>query len=113
MNSAELSDAWKDYFNWKEHVKKEKEQVDSDPDLFKSYENAAKAAKSLIIDFEDEPEESGVTIFITADDRYKIDAISNHDEFELHRDEYEPEDVVAICFFRNGEPLVKQMQKIY
>ena len=111
MTLKDVSEAWEDYFRWKEHVK-EKRRLADDPDLFPTYEKAAAAAKSLITDFEEEPESSGVTIFITDDKKYKIDAISNHDEFELHREEYEPEDVVAICFFRDEEPFVKQMRTI-
>lgn len=109
MTSEELSEAWKDYFEWKRHVRK-KRREGRDPDLFFSLPAAKQAAKSLLEDFQSEPDSSVVTIFIAGDDEYKIDAISNHDEFELHRSEYEGKDVVAICFFREGEPFIKSMQ---
>lgn len=105
---SELSDAWKDYFEWKRHVREERRKSE-DPDLFSSLGAAKVAAKSLLQDFQNEPNSSVVTIFTTGGG-YKIDAISNHDEFELHRSEYEGEDVVAICFYRNGDPFIKPMR---
>lgn len=110
-NISELSEAWQDYFNWKRHVE-EKKRIANDPDIFKGFESAKTAGKSLICDFDEEPEDSVITIFKTDSGKFKIDAISNHNEFELHRDEYDPEDVVALVFFRDGEPFVKQMKSI-
>lgn len=109
MISEELSEAWKDYFQWKRHVRK-KRLKGRDPDLFFSFSAAKQAAKSLLEDFQSEPDSSVVTIFTIGDEQYKIDAISNHDEFELHRSEYEGKDVVAICFYREGNPFIKPMK---
>lgn len=106
---SELSEAWKDYFEWKRHVREERRKSE-DPDLFSSLEAAEVAAKSLLQDFQNDPNSSVVTIFITGGDNYKIDAISDHDEFELHRSEYKGEDVVALCFYRNGDPFIKPMR---
>lgn len=106
---SELSKAWEDYFEWKRHVREERRKSE-DPDLFSSLPAAKTAAKSLLEDFQSEPDSSVVTIFITGKGDYKIDAISNHDEFELHRSEYEGEDVVAICFFREDKPFIKPMR---
>lgn len=109
MTSEELSEAWKDYFEWKRHVR-EKRKEGKDPDLFSSLPAAKQAARSLLEDFQSEPDSSVVTIFTFGDEWYKIDAISNHDEFELHRSEYEGKDVVAICFYREGNPFIKPMK---
>lgn len=109
MSITKISDAWKDYYRWKKHVK-EKQKAVNNPDLFKKYEEAKKAAKSLLTDFKEEAEDSVITIFQTDRNNFKIDAISNHNEFELHRDEYEPEDVQALVFFREDEPFIKQMR---
>lgn len=105
----ETLEAWKDYSNWKQHVKEER-RVKKDPDTFMQYDHAKKAAKLLLTDFHEESEDSVITIFETSKGRFKIDAISNYDEFELHRDEYDPEDVIALAFFRDEEPFIKQMR---
>lgn len=106
---SELSEAWQDYFEWKKHVR-EQRKAKEDPDLFKTFKGAKIGARTLLTDFSSEPDDSVVTIFETPKGDFKIDAISNHEEFELHRDEYAPEDVVALVFFRDDEPFVKQMK---
>jgi hypothetical protein len=105
----EKLEAWKDYVNWKKHVEEEK-RIRDDPDTFNSYKRAKIAAKVLLTDFEEEAEESVIIIFETDKGHFKIDAISNHNEFELHRDEYDPEDVQALVFFQENEPFIKQMR---
>lgn len=105
----ELLEAQKDHIRWKRHVLK-KRQKEQDPDLFNSFKAAKVGGKALLSDFSSEPDDSVVTIFKTKNENFKIDAISNSDEFELHREEYSPEDVVALVFFRNQEPFVKKMK---
>lgn len=106
---SELSEAWKDHVEWRRHVRDQR-RVKDDPDIFQKLETAKVGAKSLLSDFSEEPESSVVTIFETPKGRFKIDAISNHGEFELHRDEYDPEQVIGLVFFQNGEPFFKRMK---
>lgn len=108
--APEVFEAVQDRLCWKRHVERQRKMSQNNPDLFYSLEGAKRGAKELLSDFEKEPEDSVVTIFSFENGNYKIDAISNHSEFELHRDEYEPEDVVALVFFRKGEPFVKSMK---
>jgi hypothetical protein len=107
---SELLEAVKDRLAWKRHVQRRKKAVEENPDLFYSWTAAIAAAKSLLTDFSDEPDDSVVTVFSTQPGHFKIDAISNHPEFELHRSEYEPEDVLALVYFQKGEPFVKRMK---
>lgn len=108
---SELIEAQKDYMRWKKHVE-EKRRLKNDPDIFTSYKKAAEGAKSLIKDFTEKPDSSHVTIFRADNGNFKIDAISDKDEYELHREEYAGKDVVAIVFLREGSPTVKQMREI-
>ena len=105
----ELLEAQRDHIRWKKHVW-EKRQRKKEPDLFNSFEAAKIGGKALLSDFSSEPDDSVITIFRTENENFKIDAISNSDEFELHREEYDPQDVVALVFFRNQKPFVKKMK---
>lgn len=107
---SELIEAQKDYLRWKKHVKK-KRRLKNDPDIFGSFKSAKVGARALLSDFSEEPNDSVITIFKTERNNFKIDAISNYNEFELHREEYGPKDVVAIVFFENEDPIVKRMQE--
>lgn len=112
MNKQKVPDileAIQDRRRWEEHVRRQRQVAENCPDLFFTRESAEEGAKALLFDFEDEPEDSVVTIFSVGDGNYKIDAISNYSEFELHRNEYDPEDVVALVFFREDKPFVKSM----
>jgi hypothetical protein len=106
---SELIEAQKDYLRWKKHVQ-EKKRRKEDPDLFKSFKAAKVGSKVLLSDFSSDPNDSVITIFKTENENFKIDAISNNEEFELHRNEYEGEDVVALVFYKDEEPFVKKMK---
>jgi hypothetical protein len=108
--ASEIIEAVEDRLAWKEHVRKRKQAIQHNPDLYYSWETAVSSAKKLLNDFSDEPEDSVITIFSTQPGEFKIDAISNYPEFELHRSEYEPEDVLALVYFKEGEPFVKRMK---
>lgn len=107
---SEFVKAWEDHFNWKRHVKRQRE-IKSDPDTFKTFPKARAAAKTLLSDFSKEPDDSVITIFQTTNENFKIDAISNYDGYELHSSEYGGEDVLAIVFFKEGKPHVKKMRE--
>lgn len=102
------SKAWKDLLEWNLHVERKKSQESRD-DFISSLKRAKDRALDLIADFEDEPEDSVVTVFEYGKG-YQIDAITNHPEFELYRDEYGPEDVVALVFYREGDRTIKSMR---
>ncbi len=108
---SELIEAQKDYIRWKKHVA-QKKRLKKDPDMYTSYEEAIEAGKSLIKDFVNKPDSSHVTVFRSGNENFKIDAISDKNEYELHREEYAGKDVVAIVFLREGSPTVKQMREI-
>jgi len=101
------SKAWRDLLEWNLHVEKRKTKKNSD--YFGGLPEAKSRAFDLITDFKDEPDSSVITIF-EYKDGYQIDAITNHPEFELHREEYDPEDVVALVFYRKGERIIKDMK---
>jgi len=100
--------AIRDLVKWKSHVAQKKKEKDEDI-YFESYVDATTEAVDLLKDFEDEPDDSVVTIFEYRDG-YQIDAITNHAEFELYEDLYEPEDIVAIVYFDNGKAVIKRMK---
>lgn len=102
-------EAIKDLVKWKNHVANKKKKQKRD-EYFGSYVDATTQAVDLLRDFSDEPEDSVVTVFEYRDG-YQIDAITNHPEFELHRDQYEPGDIVAIVYFDDGKSVIKRMKE--
>jgi hypothetical protein len=105
---VEIAEAVKDRLEWKRHVREKKTQ--EDPDLYYSWGSAISAAKKLLQDFSSNPDSSVITVFSIESGKFKIDAISDYPEFELHRSEYESEDVLALVYFKEGDPFVKKMK---
>lgn len=101
-------EAIRDLVKWKSHVA-DKRKNEGEDRSFDSYADAVTRATDLLQDFDDEPEDSVITVF-KYQDGYQIDAITNHPEFELYKDCYEPEDVVAIVYFDDGRATIKRMQ---
>lgn len=103
------SKAWRDLLEWNLHVEKRRSKEIPDRDYFPTLEKAKERALDLITDFKDEPESSVVTVF-EYEDGFQIDAITDHPEFELYSDQYEPEDVIALVFYREGKRVFKRMR---